>query len=324
MGALHEGHLALIRKAAVYNRDIVVSIFVNPTQFGVHEDLDAYPRTFPADHEKLVRLNEELAKNPETIGRITTIFMPQIAEMYPSGPPSSALDAYGSFVTITPMGSLLEGKSRPVFFRGVATVVLKLLNIVQPHSVYFGQKDAQQCALVKRLVKDFHVNTQVWIVQTEREEDGLAMSSRNVFLGERRRRVAKYFPQALQSTIERYQAGERSRSEILKPALDVLHRTQTEQAALAPSERVTIELEYLSLADPETMEEIEVVDHEKGAVVSAALRMLPIESPAEGEDLGEEDGATRVLRLIDNVFFKPGVPPAISNESGQTSSIDST
>lgn len=315
MGALHAGHMRLIKLAAQYNPHVVVSIFVNPTQFGVHEDLDAYPRTFEQDMEKLKQLNEELAADPAIPGRVSAVFAPTTAEMYPSGPPSSALDAYGSFVTITPMGSLLEGKSRPVFFRGVATVVLKLLNVVTPTSVYFGQKDAQQCALIQRLVEDFHVDTKVFTVSTAREEDGLAISSRNVFLGARRRNVAKSFAEALQSTIKPFQAGILARDEILAPALEILNRTRAEQEALEPSKRVLIELEYLSLTDQYTMEEIDIIDRNRGAVVSAALRLLPVEDPAEGEDLGEGDGATRVLRLIDNVLFRPGLDEDVTLKS---------
>jgi len=185
--------------------------------------------------------------------------------------------------------------------------VLKLLLIVRPDCVFFGEKDAQQCALIARLIKDFHVDCRLYIGPTARELDGLAMSSRNVFLGERRRAVARCFPRALRDSLAVWQQGELEREKILAPAREKLERARSEQGGLDPGARARFDVEYLSLADRETMEEVDVVDPERGAVVSAALRMLPIEDPAKGEDLGEGEGATRVLRLIDNVFLMPRV-----------------
>ena len=179
MGALHDGHVSLVRQAAADNREVFVSVYVNPTQFGVNEDLDSYPKTWDSDMKKLEELDRELA-GTEGSGRITAIFAPSTRTMYPTLPPDSEIPGKGSFVTITPVGSLLEGASRPVFFRGVATVCMKLFNIVNPERVYFGQKDVQQTVVIRRMVKDFHLNIDVKIGPTRREPDGLAMSSRNV------------------------------------------------------------------------------------------------------------------------------------------------
>ncbi len=299
MGALHRGHLALIRQAAKENDQVYISIYVNPTQFGVNEDLSSYPRTWPADSQKLEELNVEL--NDHTagkMGKITTVFMPSTEEMYPSGPPSSEIDGQGSFVTITPLSARLEGTSRPVFFRGVATVCMKLLNIVQPERVYFGQKDIQQTFVVKRMVKDFFLNTQVQVGSTVRKEDGLAMSSRNVYLGERRRKLALVLLQALKAVQEVFAKGARKRRYLHNAAMNHLQLVQKQQAALPKWQRALFEIEYISIADPDTLDELEEVTEE--AILSGAIKMLPIEDPQPGEDCGQ-DGGTKTVRLIDNI-----------------------
>lgn len=187
MGALHDGHLALVRQAARENNQVCVSIYVNPTQFGVNEDLASYPRTWDSDLTKLDELRDEFRRD-DTMGQISAVFAPTSQDMFPNLPPTSEIDGQGSFVSITPLSSVLEGASRPIFFRGVATIVMKLLNIVQPERVYFGQKDIQQTYVVRRMVEDFHLDTLVRVGRTVREDDGLALSSRNVYLGERRRK----------------------------------------------------------------------------------------------------------------------------------------
>lgn len=305
MGALHEGHLSLIRQAAAENSDVFVSIYVNPTQFGENEDLGSYPRTWEADVAKLTKLNGEMEGSGETqTGRITAIFAPTGQVMYPTLPPTSAIDGPGSFVTITPLATKLEGASRPVFFRGVATICTKLFNIVKPDRVYFGQKDVQQCAIIKRMVKDFHIDTDVRIGSTMREADGLAMSSRNVYLGERRRTVGLVLSRALQAAEATFTAGKVDRKDILGAANRIADDTLTTQQSLAPSKRALFEVDYISLADPDTLEEIEQVDPSKGAVLSGAVKMLPIEEPNPNEDLGVGEGAIPV-RLIDNIIFHP-------------------
>ena len=305
MGALHQGHLALIRQAAKENDQVYVSIYVNPTQFGVNEDLGSYPRTWPADQIKLKKLNAQLTQSDRTkdkmrSGRVTTIFMPSTEEMYPSGFPSSEIDGQGSFVTITPLSARLEGASRPVFFRGVATVCMKLLNIVQPERVYFGQKDIQQTYVVKRMVRDFHLDTEVRVGPTVREEDGLAMSSRNMYLGERRRRVALVLLNSFKEVQQVFAKGARKRRYLYNAAIDYLSGIQKQQLALPRNERARFEIDYISIADPNTLDELEEVTLEDGAILSGAIKMLPVEDPQATEDTGL-GGGSGTVRLIDNI-----------------------
>jgi len=301
MGALHEGHLALIRQAARENHQVYVSIYVNPTQFGVNEDLSSYPRTWPADSLKLEEMNEKF-KDKGSNARITTVFMPSTQEMYPGPPPTSEIDGAGSFVTITPLSTRLEGASRPVFFRGVATVCMKLLNIVQPERVYFGQKDIQQTFVVKRMVQDFHLDTEVRVGSTIREEDGLAMSSRNVYLGARRRAVAIVLLNSFREVQSVFARGARKRKYLYKAAMEKLESVQKQQLALPSDKRARFEIDYISIADPDTLDELEEVTSEKGAILSGAIKMLPTEDPQEGEDTGQSRGTTTV-RLIDNIWL---------------------
>ncbi|KAI9891343.1 MAG: pantothenate synthase [Vezdaea aestivalis] len=304
MGALHDGHLSLIRQAAVENDNIFVSIFVNPTQFGVNEDLSSYPRTWKSDLSQLGSLNDELREQAANgFGTITAIFAPTAKEMYPTFPPSSEIDGNGSFVTITPLSKLLEGASRPVFFRGVATVCMKLFNIMTPDRVYFGQKDIQQTVLIKQLVKDFAIGTEVVISKTIREPDGLAMSSRNAYLGSRRRDISTVLVTALRLAENNYQHGARKREEILDAAIAWAEQTRLKQEQLPPSQRARFEIVYFSLADPDSMEEVTLVG-EQGAILSGAIKLLPHEAPMPDEFCGLEGGRASV-RLIDNIILVP-------------------
>ena len=299
MGALHQGHLALIRQAARENDEVYVSIYVNPTQFGVNEDLSSYPRTWDADKVKLSALAKEF-RDDSKVGDMSVVFMPSTKEMYPGSPPSSELDGPGSFVTITPLSSKLEGASRPVFFRGVATVCMKLLNIVQPERVYFGQKDIQQVFVVKRMVQDFHLNTEVRVGSTIREDDGLAMSSRNVYLGERRRKIALVLLDSFKEVQKVFARGARKRHFLYNAAIEKLSLVEKQQNALPRAKRARLEIDYISIADPDTLDELDEVDPERGAILSGAIKMLPIEEPQEGEDTGLGEGKSTV-RLIDNI-----------------------
>lgn len=218
MGALHEGHLALVDRAAQLADTVVVSIFVNPLQFGPGEDLDTYPRTLADDLAKL-----------EAAG-VQFVFAPSVAEMYPTGPSETR-------VTAGRVGTLFEGRSRPGHFDGMLTVVAKLLGIVRPAFVLFGQKDAQQVFLVQRMVADLDVATIVEVVPTVREESGLALSSRNRFLDERGRRAALALSAALEAARA---AGDRGIDAVLAAA----------QAALTGNDLVR--LDYLSVVDPTT------------------------------------------------------------------------
>ncbi|KAG8628547.1 hypothetical protein KVT40_004420 [Elsinoe batatas] len=303
MGALHEGHLSLVRQAAAENSEVFVSIYVNPTQFGINEDLDSYPKTWDSDMTMLKQLDAELASDPRS-GRITAVFAPTTKVMYPTLPPDSSIPGVGSFVIISPIGQVLEGASRPVFFRGVATVCMKLFNLVAPDRVYFGQKDVQQTIVIKRMVKDFHLDMEVKIGPTAREADGLAMSSRNVYLGDRRRKVGLVLSQALKAAETQFDKGKTSRTDIMWMANELAMRVRVEQEELAPNERALFDVDYLSLADPETLEEMEYVDPKRGAILSGAIKMMPLEETNTGENCGLGDGKIAV-RLIDNIILGP-------------------
>ena len=177
MGAFHAGHLALFAAAREKNDVVIASLFVNPAQFGPAEDLDGYPR----DEERDARLAEEAG--------VDVLFAPSAEEMYPSG--------YATWVDVGELGNRLEGEFRPDHFRGVATVCLKLFNIVCPTRAYFGQKDAQQAAVVKQLVRDLNLELEIRVVQTVRDDDGLALSSRNAYLSPGEREAALALPRAL-------------------------------------------------------------------------------------------------------------------------------
>jgi pantoate--beta-alanine ligase len=304
MGALHAGHVALIRRAAAENHHVIVSIYVNPAQFGRSEDLDAYPSTWDADCRTLAQLDRELADDGANLGRVSAVFAPTTADMYPHGFPGQDIDSKGSFVTITPVGEVLEGRSRPTFFRGVATVCMKLFNIAQPTRVYFGQKDVQQTVVIRRLVSDFMLPLDVVVCPTEREpSDGLALSSRNVYLGPRRRRVAIALYDALRAAETTYQNGDVvSRATILAAARKVLDSSLWAQLQLNPDKRAIFDVDYVSLADPDTLEELDVVDPMRGAVLSGAIKMRPVEETADGEDLGHNGGPP--VRLIDNIILQ--------------------
>jgi pantoate--beta-alanine ligase len=252
MGALHAGHLALVSHARELADVVVVSIFVNPLQFGPSEDLDRYPRTLDADVEALDGLGVEF------------VFAPTVAEMYPNGP-------VGTMLTAGRVGSLYEGASRPGHFDGMLTVVGKLLNIVRPDVAVFGQKDAQQVFLVRRMVDDLDVATSIDVVPTVRETDGLALSSRNRFLDPEHRAAALTLSEALRAADA--------------AAPDGLAEVLAEGAA-AFGDHDDVVLDYLVVVDPETF--LPVADDARGpAVVLVAARV----------------GATR---LIDNAAITLG------------------
>lgn len=240
MGYLHEGHLHLVRRAAAESAAVAVSIFVNPTQFGPREDFARYPRNLERD---LAMLND---------AGVDFIFVPAVEEIYPPG--------FGSYVTVPAADELLEGAARPGHFRGVATVVCKLLNIVQPTRAYFGRKDAQQVAVVQQMVRDLNMPTTIVVVPTVREPDGLAMSSRNSYLSPEQRTIAPTVYQALLAVQACFQTGERNATLLRGAALTLLEH--------APA----ISIEYVSIADPLSLRELETVGS-AGALVSLAVRL---------------------------------------------------
>jgi pantoate--beta-alanine ligase len=189
MGYLHEGHVALVRRARAENPTVVVSIFVNPTQFGPQEDLNAYP----CDPQRDIAMLEE--------EKADIVFMPPVAEMYPH--------LFNSWIEVGEIAEKLEGAFRPGHFRGVTTVVAKLFNIVQPTRAYFGRKDAQQLAVIKRMVTDLDMNLEIVPVPTVREADGLAMSSRNAYLNPEQRRATGVLYQALSLAQKLWSQGEK-------------------------------------------------------------------------------------------------------------------
>lgn len=227
MGYLHAGHVSLVERARRENDRVAVSLFVNPKQFGPSEDLARYPR----DVERDTRLLEAAGCD--------LLFAPTVEEIYPEG--------FQTTVDVGTVAAPLEGKRRPGHFRGVATVVLKLLAIFQPDRVYFGAKDAQQLAVIRKMVRDLGLPVDVRACPTVREADGLAMSSRNVYLTPEERRAAPVLYRALEAGRDRWAAGERD-AETLR---------QTIRSVLAEEPRVRVD--YVSVADPETCQELETV-----------------------------------------------------------------
>ena len=300
MGALHDGHLSLLSHAIAENDAVFVSVFVNPTQFGVNEDLNSYPKTWEQDLAKIAQT--QATAGSSAMSKIKGIFAPTVKTMYPTLPPSSELGGDGSFVTITPLSKWLEGASRPVFFRGVATVCTKLFNIVQPDRAYFGQKDVQQSVLIKRMVKDFHIPTEVRVIPTSREADGLAMSSRNIHLGTRRRRDAVVLSQAMMAAKSLYDSGSNSARDIRDAAFDVFKQTFAKNGDTYEASG-PIRVDYISLSRPDDMMpigDLEAVDCAHGAILSAAIVVSPVSHAA---DDGEKHQIT--VRLIDNVILSP-------------------
>jgi pantoate--beta-alanine ligase len=239
MGYLHEGHLALVKQARVENSAVIVSIYVNPTQFGPREDFGAYPRELNRDLESLQKEGVDI------------VFVPSDDEMYPP--------EFSSWVDVERVTERLEGASRPGHFRGVATIVAKLFNIVQPTRAYFGQKDAQQAAVIKRMVADLNMGIEVVVVSTVRERDGLAMSSRNVYLSPEERRAATILFRALNLARQLGQGGEKDAEEIRRQMTSLIQKEPLAQ------------IDYVSIVDAETLEELDLVDHP--ALASLAVRI---------------------------------------------------
>ena len=227
MGYLHEGHLSLVRRARQECDRVIVSIFVNPTQFGPQEDLSRYPR----DLERDLRLLEPLGTD--------LVWLPTAEIMYPPG--------FQTWVEVETITRPLEGAMRPGHFRGVATVVAKLFNAVQPEKAYFGQKDAQQAAVVRRMARDLDFPVEIVICPIVREPDGLAMSSRNVYLDPEQRKAATVLYRSLSAAKQAYQAGERDAEEIRETMKEVLRKEPL------------AEVQYVSCADYDTLEELETV-----------------------------------------------------------------
>ncbi len=236
MGALHEGHLALVRTARAATDVVAASIFVNPTQFGPNEDLAKYPRTFERDRELLEREGVEL------------LFAPSVEEMYPAGAVT--------WVTVEELSNKLDGRSRPGHFRGVTTVVSKLFHIVEPDAAFFGQKDAAQVAIIRRMVRDLVMPVEIVVCPIVREADGLAMSSRNAYLDAAQRKQALVLHRSLARVEKMVAEGEQNGSRLTAAG--------REEFAAEPSVRI----DYFEVVNPETLDPVE--DISGGALIAVA------------------------------------------------------
>jgi len=255
MGALHEGHLALVKRAKQQCSQVITSIFVNPKQFGPKEDLAKYPRTFEAD-----------AKNLAVAG-VDAIFAPEPSDVYPDG--------FRTYVSVEGLSERLEGRSRPGHFRGVATVVLKLLEIVQPHFAYFGRKDAQQVRIISQMARDLNLGTEIVVCPIVREADGLALSSRNTYLKSDERKAATVLHRALIAARDELAAGVRDALQLQTVLRKVL---QAEPLAA---------VDYAEIVDADTFEPVVRVSRPCYMVLAVFL------------------GKTR---LIDNLYIEPVNP----------------
>ena len=239
MGFLHEGHLALVRRAKMENSAVVVSIYVNPAQFSPREDLGAYPRDLDRDLELLEKEGTDI------------VFVPSDDEVYPR--------EFSSWVDVEKVTERLEGASRPGHFRGVATVVAKLFNIVQPTRAYFGQKDVQQVVVIKKMVADLNMGIEIVVVPTVRESDGLAMSSRNVYLNPEQRQAATVLFKALALARQLREGGEGDAETIRRQMTALIRKEPLAQ------------IDYVSIADAVTLGELTLID--RPAVACLAVRM---------------------------------------------------
>lgn len=257
MGALHEGHISLITRAKKECSPLIASIFVNPKQFGPNEDFAKYPRAFESDSEKLKQAG------------LDALFAPEPSEIYPKD--------FSTFVQVEGLSDRLEGKSRPGHFRGVATVVMKLLQIVEPHRAYFGRKDAQQARLITQMVRDLNLDAEIVVCPIVREPDGLALSSRNVYLNPHERKAATVLFRALEAAKEELAHGVRDALQLK----DVLWQT-------LGKERLA-RVDYAEIVDRESFETVSRV-HKACCVLLAVF-------------IGK-------TRLIDNLYVEPKSPDA--------------
>jgi pantoate--beta-alanine ligase len=236
MGALHEGHLSLVRAAKAKSDVVAVSIFVNPLQFGPTEDLAKYPRSFERDRELLEK------------EAVDIVFAPQPEEMYPKGAVT--------YVTVEGLSEKLCGRSRPGHFRGVATVVAKLFHIVEPDLAFFGQKDAAQATIIRRMVRDLNLPIEIVVCPIIREPDGLAMSSRNVYLRPEERKAAPVLNRSLTETKNRFDQGERNARKLIAAGKRVM------------AQESRVRLDYFEIVDPDTLDP--VLEVTRSALVAIA------------------------------------------------------
>jgi pantoate--beta-alanine ligase len=230
MGYLHDGHLSLVRRARELSDIVIVSIFVNPTQFSPDEDFDRYPRDLTRDTDLCIAEG------------VDYIFAPEGEEIYPDGA--------CTFVEVEGLSGVLEGESRPTHFRGVTTVVMKLLEIVNPNVAAFGQKDAQQSIIIQRMVRDLMMDVEVHIVPTVRDEDGVALSSRNAYLSPEQRRAARAIPQALRAAEKAVEDGERNADDLVSAVQEIL------------AAESLLKVDYVALVDVERLRPVKEIEGE--------------------------------------------------------------
>jgi pantoate--beta-alanine ligase len=259
MGALHEGHLSLVRAARASCEIVVASIFINPTQFGPNEDLAKYPRSFERDRELLEREGVDF------------LFAPTVEEMYPTAADRSVRPTTVTWVTVEQLSDRLDGRSRPGHFRGVTTIVAKLFHIVEPKVAFFGQKDAAQVAIIRRMVRDLNLPVEIAVCPIVREPDGLAMSSRNAYLDPEQRRQALVLHRALLRITQLAESGEQSAASLISAAREVL------------AQEKSVRPDYVEIVDPETLDPLD--DISSGALAAVAAYV-------------------GVTRLIDNIVIK--------------------
>jgi pantoate--beta-alanine ligase len=252
MGALHEGHLSLVRAAKAQCNTVVVSLFVNPTQFGPTEDLARYPRPFERDRDLLEKEG------------VAILFAPSVEEMYPAGELTR--------VNVEGLSEKLDGRSRPGHFRGVMTIVSKLFHIIEPDVAFFGQKDAAQAAVIRRMVRDLNFPVEIVICPIVREPDGLAMSSRNAYLNHDERQSALVLHRSLMRVEDEFRAGEKSVGTLIASAAEVI------------AQEPRVRLDYFEIVDPDTLDPVQQLEHPALAAVAAYV------------------GTTR---LIDNLILTP-------------------
>lgn len=239
MGALHQGHLSIMTRAREMCDNLIISVFVNPTQFGPSEDFEKYPRDLARDAELAFGKGVDL------------IFAPSPDEIYPAG--------FSTFVNVDGLSNKLEGASRPGHFRGVTTIVSKLFNIVRPHFAFFGRKDAQQVVVLKKMVNDLAIDTEIVVCPTVREEDGLALSSRNAYLSDEERKAATVLKKALEKSRTMFNSGERNTSRMIQAMRATL--------AAEPLARV----DYVAITDTTMLDPIEEITSGVTALVSMAV-----------------------------------------------------
>ncbi|PSK33778.1 pantoate-beta-alanine ligase [Candidozyma pseudohaemuli] len=272
MGALHQGHTYLVNQSLKENDRTIVLIFVNPSQFAPHEDLDAYPRTLDRDLQALEALDRP----------VDALFLPKVLEMFPSGIVLDVAKQKGAFVNVLGCLEQLEGTQRPAFFRGVSTIVTKFLNVIQPTNAYFGQKDAQQCVVVKNLVKDLLIDTTIRVCPTLRGPNGLAMSSRNAYLSQEAKDQCSIIYKGLCAGRDFYEEEIKKGKPVSAAAVaDVIRGVFSSM----PEEW---NLEYIAVSHPESLEDLNEIESGVGATVSTAVRVP------------KSDGSG-TARLIDNV-----------------------